>query len=383
MTRTISGKSTCTASENREATLDITDRLRHVGQRLIDQQQARVLIPPQRASTGHWFGGGNLVEDENGTLWLVGRYRNQGDSRTGLGAGERGLELAIFRSSDQGQTFEKAISFSKADLNVGSREVLSIEGSALRLTSSGVELYVSTEKSGIGYPDGLQSYLKPGTGVWTIDRLRASSIGELVDAPVETILQSADPRFTHIKDPFLGTHAGKECLMFCTHPYCWTSSNTGFVSLEHEPPSVEQADLRFFPRGFTWDVAITRGTAVLPLPSVGVLADRDVKLLFYDGGECVRDLDEHAAAVKRPRGYSCEELGGLAWYEGDDLRRTERLSITGPMFVSPHGSGCSRYVDVLATSDRYHATWQQAQPDGSQPLVIHTVSREQIETILQ
>jgi hypothetical protein len=363
--------------------LDITDRLRQVGERLIDQQRARVIVPPQRASTGHWFGGGNMVQDENETLWLVGRYRNQGDSRTGLGGGERGLELAVFRSSDGGATFEKAISFSKADLNVDSRDVLSIEGSALRLTKSGVELYVSTEKSGIGYPDSLESFLKPGTGVWTIDRLQAESIDKLADAPLETILESNDPRFVHIKDPFLGTHGGKDSLMFCTHPYCWTSSNTGFVSLEHQPPSVAQADLSFFARGYTWDVAITRGTAVLPLPSVGVLADRDVKLLFYDGGECVRNLDEHASAVKRPRGYSCEELGGLAYYQDDDLRRIERISIAGPMFVSPHGSGCSRYVDVLATRDHFHATWQQAQPDGSQPLVINTISRVDVEEILK
>ena len=54
-------------------------------------------------------------------------------------------------------------SSSKSDLNVGDREVLSIEGSALRIGDDGVELYVSTEKSGIGYPAGLESFLKPGT----------------------------------------------------------------------------------------------------------------------------------------------------------------------------------------------------------------------------
>lgn len=363
--------------------MSITDRLQKIGERLIDQQQARTIIEPQRASTGHWFGGGNMVQDSAGTLWLVGRYRNQGDSRTGLGAGERGLELALFRSDDGGETFEKSLSLSKADLNVGEREVLSIEGSTVRLTNSGVELYVSTEKSGIGYPPGLESYLKPGTGVWTIERMCADSIAGLASASLETILETSDPRFVHIKDPFLGTHGGKECLMFCTHPFCWTSSNTGFVSLEHQPPTVEHADLSFFARGFIWDVAITRGTAVLKLPQVGILADRDVRLLFYDGGECVRDLDEHASAVRRPRGYSCEELGGLAYYENDDLGSAERISINGPLFVSPHGTGCSRYVDVLATDDFYYATWQQAQPDGSQPLVMNKVAREEIEAILQ
>ena len=324
-----------------------------------------------------------MVEDGDGSLWLVGRYRNQGDSRTGLGAGDRGLELAIFRSTDRGQTFEKAISFAKPDLNVGSREVLSIEGSALRWTEDGVELFVSTEKTGISYAEGLESFLKPGTGVWTIDRMRAGSIAELAEAPIETVLETSDPQFVHIKDPFFGTHAGEECLMFCTHPFCWTSSNTGYVSLESATISSGNANFNFFARGFTWDVAMTRGTSVLALPKVGVLAGQDIKLLFYDGGECVRNLDEHAAAVRRPRGYSCEELGGVAFYTDDNLHSVERLSINQPMFVSPHGTGCSRYVDVLTTDDHYYATWQQAQADGSQPLVMNVVDREEVEGLLK
>jgi hypothetical protein len=59
----------------------------------VDQQKARIAVPPQQKSTGFWFGGGNMVEDADGRFYLVGRYRNFGDSRTGLGAGERGLEL--------------------------------------------------------------------------------------------------------------------------------------------------------------------------------------------------------------------------------------------------------------------------------------------------
>jgi len=210
-----------------------------------------------------------MVSDADGNLWLVGRYRNQGDSRTGVGAGERGLELTLFRSQDGGQSFHQFESWTKADLNVGNREVLSIEGSAIRWTDESIELYVSSEKSGIGYPPELRSYLKPGTGVWTIDRIVASSFDRLKGASIETVLQTQDPRFIHMKDPFLGTHLGSECLMFCTHPFCWTSSNTGFVPMEHDPPKWSRAELDFFPRGFTWDVAITRGTAVVPLPMNG------------------------------------------------------------------------------------------------------------------
>ena len=361
--------------------LDTTEKLTQVGKTLIDQTAARVLVPPMRSESGHWFGGGNMVRDKQGDLWLVGRYRNQGDSRTGLGKGERGIELAVFRSKDGGQTFNKSLAFSKSELSIGGHNVLSIEGSALRLTDHGVELYVSTEKTGIDYPNGLESYLKPSTGVWTIDRIVAESIDQLEASKIETVMQSDDPRFVQVKDPLLGSHQGNPCLMFCTHPYCWTSSNTGFAPLS-DNATVDEAVFDFFPRGFTWDVAMTRGTCVLPLPSMGVLEGRDVKLLFYDGGECVRDLEPHVTSVERPRGYSCEELGGLAYYENDDLHTTKRLSIVAPMFISPYGTGCSRYVDVLVTEDQYIATWQQGQSDGSQPLVVNRVPRSEIEALL-
>lgn len=126
---------------------------------------------------------------------------------------------------------------------------------------------------------------------------------------------------------------------------------------------------------------MTRGTAILPLENVG--QGRHIGLMFYDGGECVRNLDEHATAVHRPRGYSCEELGGAAYVLGDDLNTIERLSVNEPMFVSPSGTGCSRYADVLATSDGYYATWQQSQEDGSQPLVMNHVTREQVDSVLR
>ncbi|MEO8496680.1 MAG: exo-alpha-sialidase, partial [Planctomycetota bacterium] len=251
-----------------------------------------------------------MVEDAAGRLYLVGRYRKFGDSRTGLGAGERGLELAIFCSDDRGQTFRKQVSFSKPELNVGAREVLSIEGSALHFNEQGVELFVSTEKAGIEYPAEFRSFLKPGTGIWTIERLQAASIDELKNASIETVLESDDPAVLHVKDPAVYTASnGDLVLMYCTHPYCWSSSNTAYATRKRGSDRLGESCFDFFPRGFAWDIAITRGTCILDVPKVGAFADRQVSLMFYDGGEALRNLDENERAVKRPRGYSCEELG--------------------------------------------------------------------------
>lgn len=362
----------------------LENKLGNFARALVDQDRARVVIPPQRNEAGYWFGGGNLAIDAQGQLYLAGRFRNQGDSRSGLAAGERGLELAIFRSTDGGVSFQKIVSRSKADLPVGDRDVLSIEGSALLWNASGVELFVSSEKTGIAYPPGLESFLKPGCGVWTIDRLSARTVEGLSSATPEPLVNSEDPEHLHVKDPRVYRSLnGDLVLMFCTHPFNWSSSNTAFAirwpnSIQFAPPHFD-----LMPRGTTWDVAITRGTCLLDVPRTGSFRHLQVTLLFYDGGESLRNLDEHPAAFRRPRGYSCEELGGLAYAVNGDLRSIRRLSTTLPFFVSPHGTGCSRYVDILSTSDDYLVTWQQSQPDGSQPLVMNKVSKKSVHELLQ
>ena len=368
----------------------LEERLSKLANALIDQNLARTIVPAQQSSTGFWFGGGNTIEDAKGDLHVVGRYRNHGDSRTGVAAGERGLELAIFTSTDGGENWEKSVSFSKPDLNIGDRTVLSIEGSVLGRTENGFELYVSTEKDGIGYPKGYEGFLKPGTGVWTIERLAASTLDGLKQATLETVAECSDLRWLHIKDPFLYERAGGNLnLLFCSHPFSWSSSNTGYRSASADSASdVDQTPLfgkteyDFFPRGTTWDVAMTRGTCVLDVPKVGAFANVDASLFFYDGGESLRDLDEHSTAVKRPRGYSCEELGGVAYIQNGSFDHIERLSKYLPEFISPYGTGCSRYVDVVSTKTGLLATWQQSQTDLSQPLVMNVLTHQEVADIL-
>ena len=96
----------------------------------------------------------------------------------------------------------------------------------------------------------------------------------------------------------------------------------------------------------------------------------------------MRALDENPAAAKRPRGFSCEELGGLAWGWDSEFPKIQRLSVDFPLFVSPHGTGCSRYVSTLTTSGSIMASWQQSQSDLSQPLVGNFVKKEAIDGLL-
>jgi hypothetical protein len=353
--------------------------------RLIDQRNAKVIVKPKADASGYWFGGGNLIGDSAGIIWLCGRYRNAGDSRSGLGEGERGLECAIFQSTDRGRSFAKVVSLSKDDLSYSGREVISIEGCALnKLPDGTVELFVSSEKR-VDYPEALKSFQKPNTGVWTIDRLTGRSPDEINLGSLETVLENFEqPQYLHIKDPVVYNIAdGGTALIFCSHPFSWSSSNSGLAVRLSDSSSFEIARWETVTRGAAWDVAATRITDCMPIPKLGLFADSDgATVYFYDGAECLRSLDENPNAFSRPRGYSCEELGGAFFGGRYPSPKIERLSLIAPLFVSPQGTGSSRYVSTLVTDEGILATWEQSQPDKSQPLVSHFLPMSEVETIL-
>ncbi len=354
----------------------VREALTRVGRVLMDQRAARVLVPPRAPEPGFWFGGGNVCAGSDGSLLLCGRYRNGGDSRTGIEAGPRGAELAVLRSTDGGDTFQPALSLLKEDVAPAGEEVLSIEGSCLRRTAAGLELYVGTEKRR-DYPDALREHQKQGTGVWSIDVLRADHLAGLASARAVPVLRSDLPARLHVKDPVVTDVGGRVRLLYSCHPFSWASSNTGLAELRDGAAVVEGADL--LSRGPVWDVAVCRVTERLPMPAAGVLAGwPPTSLYFYDGAEC---MSRHGSGDV-PKGYSCEEIGGLAAGVDDEFPQVERLSVEAPLFVSPHGTGCSRYVSVFEDEGGYLVTWQQSQPDGSQPLVAHQVLKADVAAAL-
>ena len=362
----------------------VSAKLKAAAAGLIDQERAEVIVEPYEDGEGFWFGGGNLIEGADGNLYLCGRYRNKGDSRTGLEMGARGLELAVFRREDGGRSFEKLLSFQKEELATKGTGVLSIEGSALSLRSDGkVELYVSTEKSGVPYPGEIAKFQKPGTGVWSIDLLTAESIEGLQSAEVKPLLSGDTPEHLHVKDPVIHhTEGGDTVLIFCHHPYSWASSNSAYCIRRRGESAFSAPDYRFFPRGTAWDVAVSRITDVLTLSEEIVDSNASLQMVFYDGAECMRPHEQNRKGVRRPRGYSCEEIAGLAAYTGEAIGEIERISKNTSLFTSPWGTNSCRYIHTCATKGGVYATWQRSGPSEAQALVLNFLSWEEIRYIL-
>jgi hypothetical protein len=349
---------------------------------LINQRKAKIIVSTTEDEPGYWFGGGNMIAENDGTLYLVGRYRSSGDARTGTGKGVRGHELAVFRSDDNGDSFEKIVSFGKGDLTLEGKRAISIEGAALHIGLDTFELFVSAERDGIDYPSGLEEFKKPGTGVWTIDKMEAPTIEELKSASLKSFFTSNNPEHLHVKDPVIhATASGDNMLIFCTHPFSWSSTNSAYCIRPAGSKDFCKPIFDFFPRGTTWDVAVSRISDVLSLPKDLLDIKGGIQVVFYDGAECIRKHSQDPNAVLRPRGYSCEEIGGLAAYSNENIEDLDRISKIQPMFISPWGTGCSRYIHTCLTKDRIFATWQQSQNSGAQPLVMNALTMEEAETI--
>ena len=144
------------------------DKLRPLAVRLIDQRECKQLIQPLGSGEGFWFGGGNFIQMNDGNIFVCGRYRNHGDARTGVGAGERGLEFSVFQVSENFESATKVFALSKSELSFDS-EVVSIEGGCLinSVDGHGVErLYQRKRKK---HTQGVHKLPKARTGVWSID----------------------------------------------------------------------------------------------------------------------------------------------------------------------------------------------------------------------
>ncbi|MGB9677836.1 MAG: exo-alpha-sialidase, partial [Candidatus Ratteibacteria bacterium] len=232
------------------------------------------------------------------------------------------------------------------------------------------------------YPEGFEIYQKEGTGVWEIDVLEGKNLEDINPENIRNVLISENPENLHVKDPVVFDLSNKVYMIFCQHSFCWSCSYSGLAVKQSNEFKIISNDI--LPKGYSWDIAVRRITERLPVPKIGIFKDLpDISLYFYDGAECLREHQQSEKGVKRPRGYSCEEIGGLAYGFDSYFPEIYRLSLYFPLFVSPYGTGCNRYVSAFWDGEKIYAIWQRSISDFSQPLFINIVDVEEIERILK
>jgi len=362
----------------------ICKRLVALAKELALPRASKLLIAPMKDEAGYGFGAGNCIRyPRDGSLLLIGRYQNGEKRKAGKHPDAGGEALSIFRSTNQGRSFERVAHWPVEDFSK-KHAVLSIGGSALRLTQRGIQVLVSTELD-VPVPKAIKSPGKLPRGIWRIQAFEAAEFGKLDPSrKLNPMVLETDPAHLHIKDPSVssGFNEGQDILFYSTQPFSKSSSNSGYAWLLSH--GVEHQSNGFFQRGPVWDVAETSISCRLPVPRVGPFANLPpISLYFYNGAERVHHDPASTSHPYPPWGYAGEQQGGIAYGFDRDFPSITRLTKLAPLFSTSKGTGACRHIRVLAEQDgSLFATWQQSSNHGAQALHAHRLTASKVAKIL-
>jgi hypothetical protein len=306
---------------------------------LFEPREGRTVIEPPGAGKGWWVGAPSAIYDpDHGGFLLYYRVRKPRE----LG---RGGECRIAASPD-GMRFKTIWSAAKEQFQSDS-----IERSALVKCLDGkYRLYVS--------------FVDPADRRWRTDVIEADRPDGFDPARRVKVFTASDIAAEGVKDPVVLVVGRRYCMILSYAPTPKRVSaedrrdmhgtadvyNTG-VTKSHTGLAVSNDGVRFqwlgdvlSPQRSGWDSYAARIGSVLYTPPVF--------LGFYDGSASVSE--------------NYEEKTGLA--QSFDLRRWERLTVTGPALTSPHASGALRYIDALPVGREIFFYYEYARPDGSHEL---------------
>lgn len=302
-----------------------------------DPTRGTVVAEPVGDGPGYWAGAPAVCRDlDTGDIYLYYRIRRPRNVEP-----ERGGECRILRSED-GVHFEPVWSAVKSQFGSD-----------------------SMERAALGRgPDGVWrlflSYVDPDTKKWRVDRMEADRPDSFDPTTTECLFDPDDLGVEGVKDPVLFHHDGAHHMilsyatplsdveggdgaMHATADAYNTGlvvSRTGLATSGNGRDYDWQGDL-FSPETDGWDRWCRRICCVVPGPD-GLTA-------YYDGAA---DVSENY-----------EERTGIA--VGPDLRSLTSATPDGPCLVSPHATGCLRYMDALILDDRVLYYYELARPDGA------------------
>lgn len=328
--------------------LDFGLPLRHHGlPPLFDPEEGHTVVEPLDSGSGWWAGAPSAVWDhEKAKFYLYYRLRRPRGVEL-----DRGGECVIAESTD-GINFNPIWRAEKTAF-----ESDSVERAALFKGLDNVwRLYLS--------------YVDPDHQMWRVDLMEADRPDRFEPASRHTVFDPVDLNIEGIKDPFVFT-LGHEYHMLLSYAKRsgnltrkqegdlhatadayntgLTVSRTGLATSSDGRTFSWEGDI-FSPGSSDWDGWCTRICSLVYLPPVFTA--------FYDGASDVSG--------------NYEERTGLA--SGTDIRKLRSLSPAGPRLVSPHASGCLRYLDALQFTDRIHYYYEYAREDGSHETRVNIVT---------
>ena len=301
---------------------------------LFDPEQGQTVIEPTGRGEGYWVGAPSvLYDDATSQFHLYYRVREPRPVR--------GKECRVAVSED-GLHFRTIWSATQADIGTSSME----RGCLLRTPGGKWRLYLS--------------YVHPSDSRWRIDLMEAASPEAFDVNRRQSVLTPDDCGAEAVKDPWVAMigplyvmltsiatkPTGDRQAIHATGDAYATGMVKGSAGLAISQDGLKwhwQGEV-FAPSLDGWDRWAVRLNSLAYVPPVWVG--------FYDGAADVAE--------------NYEERCGLA--VSTDLHRFERVSVTGPVMLSPYASGSIRYVDVVYAKGAYWFYYEYTRPDGSHEL---------------
>lgn len=316
---------------------------------LFDPEQGITILEPESAGPGYWVGAPSILWDAERESFLL-TYRRRRPRQTHP---DRGYVACIAESRD-GVQFQDVWTVEKAAFGTTSMERFSL----VREAGGPYRLYAG--------------YVDPVDNRWRIDVLEADRPEDFDPSDARPALTAESTGTEGVKDPWVFQVAGLwHMLVSYAAPrvpdVTATSGSPGPSWTQmHSTADVYNTGVLVAPTGLAisedgiawrWDgeilgVGAADSWDAYQARLCSIVHRSPVWVGFYDGSANVQQ--------------NYEERCGLVY--SADLRTWHRVTLSGPVLVSPEGSGSLRYVDAVEHEGSILCYYEHARADGSHEL---------------
>ena len=291
---------------------------------VFDPEAGEAVLVPDAPGPGHWVGAPSVVEDaESGRVLMAYRRRAPRDGS----AGERGYLVEVGASQDGGRSFQPIWRVTKEAVGTSSLERFCLR----RAPGRDWRLYMSWEDP-------------PSSGRWRISVVSAAAPDRFELAHARPLLSPDAVGVDAVKDPYVTAHGGQLRMYISTFLTPAGPAPTYLAESDDGESFRWCGETLAVGVAGAWDAYQARISCVVPFD--------DGFVAYYDGAASrADDTEEHC-------GLACSL----------DLRSWGRVTVDGPVLLSPHATRSLRYVDAVAIAGQWWAYYEYTRADGSHEL---------------